>query len=127
VFGQPKPTNTPWHLLRVAPGRERTIARQLERRGVMLYLPLVDRCVVVRTAKGKQARVMQWAMFSGYILVYALAVSWPDVLETPGVRGLVREGGAPFVVPDRFVRALWWSELEWPDPAASPGCRPGAR
>lgn len=111
-----------WYVIRVLPGRERLIAKQLERRGVMLYLPQIDRHIIVKTARGTNARVMQWAMFSGLIFIYSLYLDWNRVFEVPGVREVVgprrrRAGGdgletaEPYVVPDNFIQTMKWLEL----------------
>jgi transcription antitermination factor NusG len=99
-----------WHAVRVTAGRERAVAKLLERAGVLLYLPLVDRVIVVKSARGLYKRVMQWPMIAGYVFVYSLGLtSWEFTRRT---RGVTIEGAQPFLVPDAFIRRILELEID---------------
>jgi transcription antitermination factor NusG len=101
-----------WHAVRIMAGRERFVARQLERAGVMIYLPLIDRVIVVKNARRLYKRVMQWPMIPGYIFVYSLGLEdWHTVTGIPGVQNVMIEEAQPFVVPDSFIQTMLGVEI----------------
>jgi transcription antitermination factor NusG len=102
-----------WHAVRVMAGRERFVARRLERAGVLIYLPLIDRVIVVKSARRLYKRVMQWPMIPGYIFIYSLGLDdWHKVHEIPGVRDVMVSKALPFVVPDAFIQHILSCEID---------------
>lgn len=85
------------------------MARQLARRGVESYLPLIGR---ERQWKDRKKRV-EFPLFPGYVFARFGVADVHDVLVTPGVATIVRVEGRPVAIPDRelanvrrFVAAL---------------------
>lgn len=103
-----------WHAIRVTPGRERFVMNELVRRNVLVYLPMTDRVVIMRTARGKHTRVMQFPQLAGYVFIYSLLMPpWGRVLRLRHVHELLRDHwGEPLEISRWFIERLLTEEID---------------
>lgn len=103
-----------WHAIRVTPGREQRVARDLAREGIAIYLPLVDRLVIVKSARrGAFARPLQFPLLPGYVFVYTLGLtSWAPVKAVAGVEDVLLLADRWHGEIDFFIRHVLMTELD---------------
>jgi transcription antitermination factor NusG len=91
-----------WYAAATASRHEKTVAEQMQRRGVEYFLPLYD--TVHRWKNGRHH--LQLPLFPGYIFVRIALRERLRVLEIPGCARLVGFGGLPFPVEDAEIEAM---------------------
>lgn len=89
-----------WFAAYTAARHEKSVARQLEDRGVEQFLPLYEATHRWRNGRHK----VQLPLFPGYIFVRVASVERVRVLQVPGVNYIVGSHGVPAPLP--------WQEIE---------------
>lgn len=91
-----------WYALSTTSRHEKSVARQMEARGIPHLLP-----VYRELHRWKQRRAeVEMPLFPGYLFVRIPLHSQLRVLEVPGVARLVSFSGRPAALPDSEIAAL---------------------
>jgi transcription antitermination factor NusG len=85
----------------VCPSRKR-VAKQIEQRRMSCFLPLYRS---VRRWKDRR-KILELALFPGYVFVHMSLSSKVNVLEVPGVVRLLSFNGQPATLPAEEIEAL---------------------
>jgi transcription antitermination factor NusG len=91
-----------WYAAHTCSRHEKTVAQQLEQRGVTCFLPLYR---AIHRWKDRDAAV-QLPLFPGYIFVRIALRDRLAVLTVPGLVRLIGFGGLPMSLPDREFERL---------------------
>jgi transcription antitermination factor NusG len=91
-----------WFAAYTRANHERTVAHQLEDRGVENFLPQYESA---RRWKDRTVR-LQLPLFPGYVFVHLPARERLRVQQVPGVVHLVGSAGTPIAVPDQEVHQI---------------------
>ena len=91
-----------WYALYTCARHEKRVAEQIERRQVSCYLPLYRS---VRRWKDRR-KVLELALFPGYVFVRMSLSNKLKVLEVPGVVQFVSFDGRPAALPAEEIEAL---------------------
>jgi transcriptional antiterminator RfaH len=91
-----------WHIVHTKPGHERQVAVHLHHRGIEVYLPLMW------GSTGSLPAPRARAYFPGYLFarIDLLAAGPQAIRWSPGLRGLVEDGGEPITVTVGFIAEL---------------------
>jgi transcriptional antiterminator RfaH len=88
-----------WYVVRTKNRKEDHAERELERRGVAVFLP--------RVLESEREREQVAPLFPGYLFVRIdLVAQYYRVVWTPGVRSFVAFGTVPTPVPEQAVRLI---------------------
>lgn len=98
----PETANDPWFVIWAESRAEKKVAQRMEAMGLTPWLPLVKE----RHRWSDRWREVECPLFPGYLFARATNASVPELLRTPGVLTLVKEGGKPALLSDSFVTAL---------------------
>lgn len=92
---------TPWHILRVAPQRERWLANELRvALGLHTYVPLEVNVIALRGKRIERRR----PLVPGYLFVMGIGETvWHDIAATRHVTGWLAVNGRPAEVSDAEV------------------------
>ncbi len=85
------PAQPEWYACRTRPRAEKQAGRLLKLRGVQSYVPLLER---ERQWSDRKKRV-GFPLFDGYVFAQFSLASLHEVLSTPGIVTVVRQGGSP--------------------------------
>jgi len=85
------PAQPEWYACRTRPRAEKQAGRLLKLRGVQSYVPLLER---ERQWSDRKKRV-GFPLFAGYVFAQFSLASLHEVLSTPGIVTVVRQGGSP--------------------------------
>ena len=91
-----------WFATYTVPRHEKSVARQLEDRGVQQFLPLYTTTHRWRNGRHK----VQLPLFPGYIFVQLNPTERSKVLEVPGVVYIVASHGVPVSIPSEEIEQL---------------------
>ena len=91
-----------WYAAYLHPRREKSVARQMQERGLHWFLPLYRS---VRRWKDRRKEI-ELVLFPGYVFIYSALQDRLRVLQLPGVVRFVSFGGQPSSLPDREVETL---------------------
>jgi len=91
-----------WYALYTAPRHEKSVAGQIERRGIDCFLPLYRS---VRRWKDRR-KELEMVLFPGYVFVRVAAKKRLHVLQVPGAVRLVTVNGQPVPLPDAEIESL---------------------
>ena len=91
-----------WYALYTCARHEKRVAEQIERRKMSCYLPLYRS---VRRWKDRR-KVLELALFPGYVFVRMSLSDKLKVLEVPGVVQFVSFDGRPAALPAEEIEAL---------------------
>ena len=93
-----------WYALQTYPRHEKKVAAQLQRKGVITFLPLVSQ--VHRWSDRR--KTLQVPLFPGYafVRVVAMAENRLLALRTAGVVGFVGNGGSGLPIPDKQIEDI---------------------
>lgn len=112
-------TATIWHVLRVAPGRERAAAAALHRVGAEPFLP-GRRDWERKHWRTKKLVLREHPLSAGYVFAgWRGWINWPRVLELDLVQGVLMEtkrqvsGGRETWAREPYRLPLGWRGLEW--------------
>ena len=85
------PAQPEWYACRTRPRAEKQAGRLLKLRGVQSYVPLIE---CERQWSDRKKRV-GFPLFAGYVFAQFSLASLHEVLSTPGIVTVVRQGGSP--------------------------------
>jgi transcriptional antiterminator RfaH len=116
-----------WFAFHTRARHEKSVNTRLNHKGIEVYLPLVPR----ERQWHDRRKVVEWPLFPSYVFARTRRDSLFQVLDTPGVAGVVRLGGRPVPVPDedienvrRFAEAVAETgNIPEPEPLVSEGQR----
>ena len=91
-----------WYAAYLHPRREKSVARQMQERGLHWFLPLYRS---VRRWKDRRKEI-ELVLFPGYVFIYIALQDRLRVLQLPGAVRFVSFGGQPSSLPDREVETL---------------------
>lgn len=91
-----------WFVVWTASRAEKKVTSRIEAVGVEAWLP---------TLTEKRRWSDRWCdvvlpLFPGYVFARTTAVHWHQLLRTPGVVSIVKDGGKPALLTDGFVASL---------------------
>jgi transcription antitermination factor NusG len=91
-----------WYAVYTCSNREKKVAAEISRRGLLSYLPMY------RTARRWSDRRIQLdlPLFQSYVFVHFDLSDRLKVLQVPGVVRLVGFGGLPAALPDEQIESL---------------------
>lgn len=92
----------PWFAAYTLPNHEKSVARQLNERGIPHYLPLYER---VRQWKDRKMR-LETPLFPGYVFVCPSLQNRLRVVQVPSVIRLVGFGGEPAAIPEAELATI---------------------
>jgi transcriptional antiterminator NusG len=91
-----------WYATHTRSRHEKSVAKQLQLRGVEAYLPLYT---ATHRWNGRRAQV-ELPLFSGYVFVHIPVVERMRVLEIPGVAEVVSFRGTPAPLDDKEIEGI---------------------
>jgi transcription antitermination factor NusG len=91
-----------WYAAYLHPRQEKSVARQMQERGLHWFLPLYRS---VRRWKDRRKEI-ELVLFPGYVFIYIALQDRLRVLQLLGVVRFVSFGGQPASLPDREVETL---------------------
>src|SRR5260370_23175333 len=94
--------NGPWFVIWAESRAEKKVEKRLGAMGLSPWLPVVKE----RNRWSDRWREVECPLFPGYLFARANKANWNQVLRTPGVLTVVREGGKPALLADTYVTAL---------------------
>jgi transcription antitermination factor NusG len=94
--------NSRWFAVRTTSGREKTVATQLQARGIEEFLPLYR----TRRQWSDRTKELELPLFPGYLFCRFDFNNRLPVLSTPGVKAIVGFGRAPTPVNDNEIDDL---------------------
>lgn len=100
--GDGRDDNGPWFVVWAESRAEKKVEKRLGALGLSPWLPVVTE----RRRWSDRWREIQFPLFPGYLFVRASDANWHEVLRTPGVLTVVKQGGKPALLDDDFVTAL---------------------
>jgi transcriptional antiterminator NusG len=91
-----------WFVVWTASRAEKKVESRIAAMGIEAWLPMVTE----RRRWSDRWRELVTPLFPGYLFAHAAAVNWHQLLRTPGVLTVVKEGGRPVLLADGFVASL---------------------
>lgn len=101
-FDAPEAQTDPWFVIWAESRAEKKVEKRLAALGLSPWLPIVKE----RHRWSDRWRDVECPLFPGYLFARAANVNWHQVLRTPGVLTVVKEGGKLALLTDSFVTAL---------------------
>lgn len=98
----PEAQADPWFVIWAESRAEKKVEQRMAAMGLQPWLPVVKE----RHRWSDRWREVEVPLFAGYLFAKATQADWPLVLRTPGVLTVVKEGGKPALLADRFVTEL---------------------
>jgi transcription antitermination factor NusG len=103
-----QPADTPeaqadrWFVIWAESRAEKKVEKRMAALGLSTWLPIVKE----RHRWSDRWREVECPLFPGYLFARAINADWHQILRTPGVLTVVKEGGKPALLPDNFVTSL---------------------
>lgn len=97
-----EPCELKWYAAYTSANHERSVASQLEARGVEHFLPTYSS---VRQWKDRRV-TLELPLFPGYVFVRMALGARPLIVQTPGVARIVGFGGLPAALPEEEIEGL---------------------
>src|SRR5579862_7563345 len=97
-----EPEGANWYALYTAPRHEKSVADQMNRRGILCFLPLYRS---VRRWKDRR-KELAMVLFPGYVFVRLELQNRLRVLQLPGAVRLVAFNGQPAPLPEEEIENL---------------------
>lgn len=91
-----------WFVIWAESRAEKAVAKRIAAMGLTSWLPVVRE----RHRWSDRWREVDCPLFPGYLFAQATNANWHEVLRTPGVLTVVKEGGKPALLTNSFVSAL---------------------
>ena len=91
-----------WFAVQVWSGREHLSARHLSQRGYEVFLPSYRD----RRRWSDRIKVVERALFAGYVFCRLAPAVFGKIVTTPGVLGIVGDGTRPVSIPTPEVEAI---------------------
>ena len=92
----------PWFVIWAESRAEKKVEKRMAALGLSPWLPIVKE----RHRWSDRWREVECPLFPGYLFARAANADWPQILRTPGVLTVVKEGGKPALLADGFVTSL---------------------
>ena len=92
----------PWFVIWAESRAEKKVEKRIAALGLSPWLPIVKE----RHRWSDRWREVECPLFPGYLFARATNADWHQILRTPGVLTVVREGGKPSLLADSFVTSL---------------------
>jgi transcriptional antiterminator NusG len=92
----------PWFVIWAESRAEKKVEKRMTALGLSPWLPIVKE----RHRWSDRWREVECPLFPGYLFARATNADWPQILRTPGVLSVVKEGGKPALLADSFVTSL---------------------
>ena len=96
------PQSDRWFVIWAESRAEKKVEKRLAALGFLPWLPVVKE----RHRWSDRWRDVEIPIFPGYLFARGAKADWHQILRTPGVLTVVREGGKPALLADSFVAAL---------------------
>jgi transcription antitermination factor NusG len=100
---QAAPRSRNWYAVFTVPQNEKSVAKQLDLRGVEAFLPTYE---TVRVWKNRQRMKLVLPLFPAYIFVHIGPGERTKVLQSPGVLHIVGNSREPLPLPDPEIEFL---------------------
>jgi transcription antitermination factor NusG len=97
-----EPEAANWYALYTAPRHEKSVADQINRRGISCFLPLYRS---MRRWKDRR-KELAMVLFPGYVFVRVVPQDRLQVLQLPGAVRLVTFNGRPVALPEQEIEFL---------------------
>ena len=97
-----EPGGANWYALYTAPRHEKSVADQINRRGISCFLPLYRS---MRRWKDRR-KELAMVLFPGYVFVRVALEDRLQVLQLPGAVRLVTFNGRPAAMPEQEIELL---------------------
>ncbi len=94
--------DAPWFVIWAESRAEKKVEQRLTALGLTPWLPKVTE----RHRWSDRWCDVQCPLFPGYLFAKAESVNWRQILTTPGVLTVVKEGGKPALLSNAFVTSL---------------------
>jgi len=91
-----------WFVIWTESRAEKKVEARIAALGLSPWLPTVKE----RHRWSDRWREVECPLFPGYLFARATNADWPQILRTPGVLTVVKEGGKPALLADSFVASL---------------------
>ena len=93
-----------WFALYVQVNHEKEVAKRLEQKSIVSFLPLMD-CWSRRKDRRKRIAL---PLFPGYVFMHAVLDNYTNVhiLRTPGALSVIRNSEGPLPIPDHQIDTL---------------------
>ena len=98
----PEKKADPWFVIWAESRAEKKVEKRMAALGLSPWLPIVKE----RHRWSDRWREVECPLFPGYLFARAINANWHQILRTPGVLTVVKEGGKPALLADSFVTAL---------------------
>ena len=92
----------PWFVIWAESRAEKKVEKRMAALGLSPWLPIVKE----RHRWSDRWREVECPLFPGYLFARATNADWYQILRTPGVLTVVKEGGKPALLADSFVTSL---------------------
>ena len=105
MIQHPGSSNTqtgPWFVIWAESRAEKKVEQRIAALGLSPWLPIIKE----RHRWSDRWREVEIPLFPGYLFARARHADWHQILRTPGVLSVVKEGGKPALVADSFVNSL---------------------
>lgn len=100
--GTPELQTSPWFVIWAESRAEKRVEKRIAALGLTPWLPIVKE----RHRWSDRWREVECPLFPGYLFARAANADWHQILRTPGVLTVVKEGGKAALLADSFVMSL---------------------
>jgi transcription antitermination factor NusG len=101
-FDNPEAQADQWFVIWTESRAEKKVEQRIAALGLAPWLPIVKE----RHRWSDRWREVECPLFPGYLFARAATANWNQVLRTPGVLTVVKEGGKPALLTDSFITSL---------------------
>ena len=98
----PEAKTGPWFVIWAESRAEKKVEKRIATLGLSPWLPIVKE----RHRWSDRWREVECPLFPGYLFARAANADWHQILRTPGVLTVVKEGGKAALLADSFVTSL---------------------
>ena len=98
----PEAQTGPWFVIWAESRAEKKVEKRIAALGLSPWLPIVKE----RHRWSDRWREVECPLFPGYLFAQAANADWHQILRTPGVLTVVKEGGKAALLADSFVMSL---------------------
>lgn len=91
-----------WYVVWTEPRAEKKVASRIAARGDDVWLPTYT----TKRRWSDRWKEVVLPLFPGYLFARTSGGSWRELLQTPGVLTLVKDGGVPALLTDSFIHHL---------------------
>lgn len=92
----------PWFVIWAESRAEKKVEKRVTALGLSTWLPVKKE----RRRWSDRWREVEFPLFPGYLFARAANANWHQVLRTPGVLTVIRDGERPALLADSFVASL---------------------